>query len=114
MGHVWEGGNEALSNVLSVLLRLGACQNTMVGNQLKRGVSGGERKRTSVGVELITQPSMIFLDEPLTGLDSYGAVQTSRILKGLAQRGVTVMMTVHQPSSEVFELFDNVLVLQHF
>ncbi|EEQ98051.1 Protein white, putative [Perkinsus marinus ATCC 50983] len=92
-------------------LRLTSCQTTMVGNQLTRGISGGERKRTSIGVELITQPSMIFLDEPLTGLDSYAAVTTSRILKGLARLGVTVLMTVHQPSSEVFELFDKVMVI---
>ncbi|KAF4691349.1 hypothetical protein FOZ60_015755 [Perkinsus olseni] len=92
-------------------LRLSSCQNTMVGNQLTRGISGGERKRTSIGVELITQPSMIFLDEPLTGLDSYAAVTTSRVLKGLAKRGVTVLMTVHQPSSEVFELFDRVMII---
>lgn len=54
-------------------LKLKKCQNTMIGGPLIKGVSGGERKRTSIGVELITNPSLIFLDEPTTGLDSYTA-----------------------------------------
>jgi ATP-binding cassette subfamily G (WHITE) protein 2 len=52
-------------------LKLGKCQNTKIGGALVKGVSGGERKRTSIAVELITNPSLIFLDEPTTGLDSY-------------------------------------------
>ncbi|EER14657.1 ATP-binding cassette transporter, putative, partial [Perkinsus marinus ATCC 50983] len=102
---------KTIVNDMLEYLRLSTCQNTMVGNQLTRGISGGERKRTSIGMELITQPSMLFLDEPLTGLDSYAAVTTSRVLKGLAEHGVTVLMTVHQPSSEVFELFDRVMLI---
>jgi ATP-binding cassette subfamily G (WHITE) protein 2 len=54
-------------------LRLQKCQNTRIGGELIKGVSGGERKRTSIGVELITDPSLIFLDEPTTGLDSFTA-----------------------------------------
>jgi len=54
-------------------LKLNKCQNTCIGGPLVKGVSGGERKRTSIGVELITNPSLIFLDEPTTGLDSYTA-----------------------------------------
>jgi len=54
-------------------LKLNKCQNTRIGGPLVKGVSGGERKRTSVGVELITDPSLIFLDEPTTGLDSFTA-----------------------------------------
>lgn len=54
-------------------LKLNKCQNTFIGGPLIKGVSGGERKRTSIGVELITNPSLIFLDEPTTGLDSYTA-----------------------------------------
>ncbi len=51
-------------------LGLTECQNTLVGGEMIRGISGGERKRTSIGVELLTNPSLIFLDEPTTGLDS--------------------------------------------
>lgn len=54
-------------------LRLSKCQQTKIGGPLVKGISGGERKRTSIGVELITNPSLIFLDEPTTGLDSYTA-----------------------------------------
>ncbi|EEQ97614.1 ATP-binding cassette transporter, putative [Perkinsus marinus ATCC 50983] len=92
-------------------LRLTSCSETLVGNELIKGISGGERKRTSVGVELITKPDMIFLDEPLSGLDSYAAFTTVTVLKELAESGVPVMITVHQPSSEIYQLFDNVMIL---
>ena len=55
-------------------LKLTKCQNTKIGGELMKGVSGGERKRASIGVELITNPSLIFLDEPTTGLDSFTAL----------------------------------------
>jgi ABC-type multidrug transport system ATPase subunit len=54
-------------------LRLQKCENVFIGGPMLKGISGGERKRTSIGVELITNPSLIFLDEPTTGLDSYTA-----------------------------------------
>lgn len=55
-------------------LKLTKCQNTKIGGEMLKGVSGGERKRASIGVELITNPSLIFLDEPTTGLDSFTAL----------------------------------------
>jgi ABC-type dipeptide/oligopeptide/nickel transport system ATPase component len=58
---------------------------------LIKGVSGGERKRTSIGVELISNPSLIFLDEPTTGLDSYTATSLMKILRNLANSGRTVV-----------------------
>jgi ABC-type multidrug transport system ATPase subunit len=63
----------------------------MIGGHTIKGVSGGERKRTSIGVELITNPAMIFLDEPTTGLDSYTALQVNWILRDLANQGRTVI-----------------------
>ena len=72
-------------------LKLTKCQNTYIGGALIKGVSGGERKRTSIGVELITDPSLIFLDEPTTGLDSYTATQVMSILKNLANSGRTII-----------------------
>jgi hypothetical protein len=68
-------------------------------------------RRTSIGVELITKPSILFLDEPTSGLDSYAAYIVINILKDLAMSGCTVLCTIHQPSSEVFHLFDRVLLL---
>jgi ABC-type multidrug transport system ATPase subunit len=72
-------------------LKLTKCQNTYIGGYLIKGVSGGERKRTSIGVELITNPSLIFLDEPTTGLDSYTATQVMKILSKLASGGKTII-----------------------
>eukprot|EP00041_Stephanoeca_diplocostata_P023398 m.574731 g.574731 ORF g.574731 m.574731 type:complete len:761 (+) comp22282_c0_seq4:105-2387(+) len=93
------------------MLGLEKCANTLIGNQIIRGVSGGEKKRTAIGVELITQPSTVFLDEPTSGLDSYAALGIIKLLRQLADQGCTVLCTIHQPSSEIFEIFDKVLLL---
>ena len=83
-------------------LRLNKCQNTKIGGPLVKGVSGGERKRTSIGVELITDPTLIFLDEPTTGLDSFTATSVMETLKELAMSGRTIISTIHQPNSDIF------------
>ena len=72
-------------------LRLNKCQDTYIGGPLIKGVSGGERKRTSIGVELITNPALVFLDEPTTGLDSYTATEVTRLLRNLADQGRTII-----------------------
>ena len=77
-------------------LRLEKCADTMIGNELIKGISGGEKKRVSIGVELITQPSILFLDEPTSGLDSYAAYSVINNLKDLARLGCTVISTIHQ------------------
>lgn len=92
-------------------LRLNKCQNTKIGGPLIKGVSGGERKRTSIGVELITDPQLIFLDEPTTGLDSFTATSVMETLRDLAQAGRTVVSTIHQPNSDIFEMFDRLMLL---
>ena len=92
-------------------LRLNKCQNTKIGGPLVKGVSGGERKRTSIGVELITDPQLIFLDEPTTGLDSFTATSVIETLKELANSGRTVISTIHQPNSDIYELFDRLMLL---
>jgi ABC-type multidrug transport system ATPase subunit len=63
---------------------LNDCCDTKIGGNLKKGISGGEKKRTSIGVDLITNPSLIFLDEPTTGLDSTTALQVIILLRQLA------------------------------
>ena len=72
-------------------LRLTKAQNTKIGGPLVKGVSGGERKRTSIGVELITDPKLIFLDEPTAGLDSFTATSVMETLKDLAKKGRTIV-----------------------
>lgn len=94
-------------------LRLSKCADTMVGNARLRipGISGGERKRTAIGVELISNPAIVFLDEPTSGLDSFAAHRVVTVLNRLASKGRTVLCTIHQPSSEVFSVFDDVLLI---
>ena len=72
-------------------LRLKKCENTKIGGPLLKGVSGGERKRTSIGVELITDPNLIFFDEPTTGLDSFTATSVMETLNELAKTGRTII-----------------------
>lgn len=85
--------------------------DTMLGSITVKGVSGGERKRTSIGYELITNPSCILLDEPTSGLDSNTALQVIKMLKNEARKGKSILTTIHQPSSEIFTLFDKIIVL---
>jgi ABC-type multidrug transport system ATPase subunit len=92
-------------------LGLDKCADVMIGGALIKGISGGQRKRTSVGVELITDPSLLFLDEPTSGLDSYSAFNMVKLLKAVAQSNAAVLCTIHQPSSEVFLLFDLVIFM---
>lgn len=92
-------------------LHLDSCKDVVVGTTLQKGLSGGELKRTAVGVELISNPRLIFLDEPLSGLDSYNAYTLMESLKDLAAIGVPVLLTLHQPSSEIFAMLDDVMIL---
>ena len=78
---------EKLTERMISELGLTSCADTMVGGELIKGISGGERKRTSVGVELVVKPALVFLDEPTSGLDSYSAVQLCQVLKKVANAG---------------------------
>jgi ATP-binding cassette subfamily G (WHITE) protein 1 len=100
------------ANAIS-LLGLKKCQHTMIGSTVEgtRGVSGGERKRCAIATELLTNPSVIFLDEPSSGLDAYAAFSLGSVLKTLCHLGKTVVMTIHQPSSDLYDLFDDMLLL---
>jgi ABC-type multidrug transport system ATPase subunit/ABC-type multidrug transport system permease subunit len=92
-------------------LGLSACADTMAGNEMIKGISGGQKKRTSIGAELITNPAITFLDEPTSGLDTAAAFKVISVLKELANANQAVMCTIHQPSSEVFHLFDSAIFL---
>ena len=92
-------------------LSLQGCKDTRIGGFLRRGVSGGERKRISIGYELITNPSLMLLDEPTSGLDSSTALRIVKLLKKEADRGISILATIHQPSSDLINLFDRVICL---
>uniref|UniRef100_A0A8C4NPY2 ABC transporter domain-containing protein n=1 Tax=Dicentrarchus labrax TaxID=13489 RepID=A0A8C4NPY2_DICLA len=93
-------------------LGLTDCADTKIGTEFLRGVSGGERKRCSIGMELITSPSLLFLDEPTTGLDSNTANCIIGLLHKLSRRGKTVIFSIHQPRYSIFRQFDH-LTLMH-
>ncbi|PVU98739.1 hypothetical protein BB559_001311 [Furculomyces boomerangus] len=92
-------------------LELEKCQNTRIGDSMDKGVSGGERKRTAIAMEMATNSSVLFLDEPTSGLDIYTSLLVIKLLKKIAQSGQTVITVIHQPSSDIFNLFDDVVLL---
>jgi ABC-type multidrug transport system ATPase subunit len=106
-------GTEVHERVEKVLDKLGLqlCKNTRIGGWLERGISGGERRRASIGYEIITNPALLLLDEPTSGLDSSTALRIIKILKQEATRGVSVLATIHQPSSSILFCFDRVILL---
>ncbi|KQJ97270.1 ABC transporter G family member 11 [Brachypodium distachyon] len=87
------------------------CADTVIGNWHLRGVSGGEKRRVSIALEILMRPRLLFLDEPTSGLDSASAFFVTQTLRGLARDGRTVIASIHQPSSEVFQLFDRLYLL---
>lgn len=98
-------------NLVIKNLGLEKCRDTYIGDTRIRGVSGGEKKRTSIGLELLINPSIIFLDEPTTGLDSTTSLNLIRFLNRLAKQGRTVISTIHQPSSEIFMEFHHIVLM---
>lgn len=104
---------EKVARAEAVIDQLGLtkCKKTIIGGKIVRGISRGERKRVSIGQELLMNPSLVFLDEPTTGLDSTVAKRIVLTLWELARGGRTVVMTIHQPSSRLFYMFDKVLLL---
>eukprot|EP00927_Polykrikos_kofoidii_P061397 TRINITY_DN56232_c0_g1_i1.p1 TRINITY_DN56232_c0_g1~~TRINITY_DN56232_c0_g1_i1.p1 ORF type:complete len:669 (+),score=82.34 TRINITY_DN56232_c0_g1_i1:76-2082(+) len=103
--------HDALVTQMLETLGLTKCADTMVGSEVSKGISGGERKKTSVGAELVTSPTMLFVDEPFSGLDSYAAFCLAKILKDIAEAGMPVLISVYRPSSEIFAMLDDVIFL---
>lgn len=103
---------ETLVNEIILTLGLNECKNTLVGDHKNKGLSGGERRRLSVGLQLVSNPSVLFLDEPTTGLDNYNAYLLVKSFQHLAKRlNKTIIMSIHQPRADIFKLFDTVLIL---
>eukprot|EP00168_Porphyra_purpurea_P009605 TRINITY_DN234_c0_g1_i12.p1 TRINITY_DN234_c0_g1~~TRINITY_DN234_c0_g1_i12.p1 ORF type:complete len:841 (+),score=343.96 TRINITY_DN234_c0_g1_i12:716-3238(+) len=92
-------------------LRLAHVAHVRVGSPLVRGVSGGERKRTAMAVELVAAPPLVFLDEPTSSLDAANALVVADRLAALAAGGRAVVTTIHQPRADIFDRFDLLLLL---
>lgn len=106
---------EKIARVDDILeqLGLGECQNTLIGDEILgiKGISGGQRRRVSIGIELVKDPQAIFLDEPTSGLDSEMAAALMMTLKQLSALGRTVVLTIHQPNSLITSQFDDFMLL---
>uniref|UniRef100_A0A8D2QJF0 ATP binding cassette subfamily G member 2 (JR blood group) n=1 Tax=Zonotrichia albicollis TaxID=44394 RepID=A0A8D2QJF0_ZONAL len=102
--------NERVNQIIKEL-GLSKVADSKVGTQFTRGVSGGERKRTNIGMELITDPAILFLDEPTTGLDSSTANAVLLLLKRMSKQGRTIIFSIHQPRYSIFRLFDSLTLL---
>ncbi|WVF69150.1 hypothetical protein IAT40_003925 [Kwoniella sp. CBS 6097] len=92
-------------------LHLDHIASTRIGSSEHRGISGGEARRISIGIELVASPDVLVLDEPTSGLDSVSAARLVRLLKSLAESGTTVIASIHQPSSALYHAFDQVMLL---
>ncbi|PHT87881.1 ABC transporter G family member 11 [Capsicum annuum] len=88
----------------STIIEMGLqdCADTVIGNWHLRGISGGEKRRVSIALEILMRPRLLFLDEPTSGLDSASAFFVTQTLRGLSRDGRTVIASIHQPSSEFF------------
>ena len=93
-------------------LKLTSSKHNTIGGFIVRGLSGGEKKRLSIASEVLLYPSVLILDEPTSGLDSFMAKSVINILKDLSKSGVTVIMTIHQPSYEIYEMIDRIALMQ--
>lgn len=99
-----------VNDVISVL-NLEDVRHSIIGDQEQRGISGGQKKRVNVGIEQVCSPSVLFLDEPTSGLDSASSIQVCQGLQEIAKSGTTVITVIHQPRYEVFNMFDDLLLL---
>ncbi|KAI9335097.1 hypothetical protein BDR26DRAFT_805095 [Obelidium mucronatum] len=102
--------DEHVENILKAL-NLSHVAHKRIGNVLERGISGGQRKRVNIGMELAAAPLSVFLDEPTSGLDSTAALDSVNILSSISRLGLTIVAVVHQPRIEIFESFDDVLMI---
>lgn len=105
--------NQLVKKVSDVLISIGLfeAKDLKVGSPLEKTISGGQRKRLNIALELIREPSVLFVDEPTSGLSSRDSENIMDLLKELALKGKLVFVVIHQPSSAIFKMFDNLLIL---
>ncbi len=105
--------SQLTKKVVELLNTLGLydARNLKVGSPLKKVISGGQRKRLNIALELIREPQILFVDEPTSGLSSRDSENIMDLLKELSLRGTLVFVVIHQPSSNIFKLFDRLLIM---
>ncbi|KAL9681994.1 hypothetical protein QQ045_013787 [Rhodiola kirilowii] len=111
LGNMSKADKRKRSETLIEQLGLSTYINTYIGDEGTRGISGGERRRVSIGVDIIHGPSLLFLDEPTSGLDSTSAHSVIEKVHDIARAGSTVILTIHQPSSRIQLLLDHMVIL---
>ena len=102
--------NDLVEKVLSSL-GLKERRDLKVGNPLQKTISGGQRKRLNIGLELLREPSVMFVDEPTSGLSSRDSENIMDLLKELSLKGKMIFVVIHQPSSDIFKMFDKLIIL---
>ncbi|WRT65356.1 uncharacterized protein IL334_002299 [Kwoniella shivajii] len=106
--------NEAITHIVDQTideLGLRDAADTVVGGPLRKGISGGEKRRLSIGCVLVTLPSVLILDEPTSGLDAFTSYLLLLTLSHLARRGRTIILSIHAPRSDAFDIFDRIALL---
>jgi len=110
----WMATSTKEERVLSIINMLGLkeVQDSLIGSMDDRGISGGQLKRVSIAIEIISLPILLYLDEPTTGLDSFTSLEVMSAVRNMTNMNQAVTLcTIHQPSTELFELFDRLLLL---
>ena len=104
---------EITKTVIDVLSSIGLLEakDLKVGSPMEKTISGGQRKRLNIALELIREPAVLFVDEPTSGLSSRDSENIMDLLKELALKGKLIFVVIHQPSSDIFKMFDNLLIL---
>lgn len=104
---------ETITLAEQTLLSLGLTEirNLKVGSPLEKTISGGQRKRLNIGLELLREPAILFVDEPTSGLSSRDSENIMDLLKELSLRGKMVFVVIHQPSSDIFKMFDTLIIM---
>jgi ABC transport system ATP-binding/permease protein len=102
--------DELVSQTLNSL-GLYEIKNIIVGSPLNKKISGGQRKRLNIALELIREPAILFVDEPTSGLSSRDSENVMDLLKELTQRGKLIFVVIHQPSSDIYKMFDKLFLL---
>lgn len=102
---------EKLVNKTLSSLGLSETKDLRVGSPLDKTISGGQRKRLNIGLELLREPSVMFVDEPTSGLSSRDSENIMDLLKELSLKGKMIFVVIHQPSSDIFKMFDKMVIL---